>query len=172
MKSQSHLIFGNTLFQYNYIADEYPNYVKWDVDKILIVTIDIEVVCENGFPQVENVIEPLLSITIKNHQNKQILVLGTGKYKNTRNDVTYVKCDNEKMLIQEFLTFEIKTSTRCNHRLEHRIFDISYLCNRIKNLYDEKEINKLSCTGVMYQIEKFIKWVENIKFMIFKEYHI
>ena len=30
------------------MIDNYPNYVKWDIDKILVVTIDIEV-CENGF---------------------------------------------------------------------------------------------------------------------------
>ena len=26
-KNQSHLVFGNTLYQYNYIADQYPNRV-------------------------------------------------------------------------------------------------------------------------------------------------
>jgi len=94
-EDQPHLIFGNTTFQYNYIADEYPSFVKWDIDKILVVTIDIEVACENGFPNPEEAIEPLLSITIKNHQNKQILVWGIGDYKNSREDVTYVKCDTE-----------------------------------------------------------------------------
>ena len=34
-EDQPHLVFGNTTFQYNYIADSYPNYVKWDIDKIL-----------------------------------------------------------------------------------------------------------------------------------------
>ena len=88
-----------------YIADEYPSYVKWDIDKILVVTMDIEVACENGFPNPEQAIEPLLSITIKNHQNKQILVWGIGDYKNSREDVTYVKCDTEYKLVQEFLSF-------------------------------------------------------------------
>ena len=32
-EDQPHLVFGNTTFQYNYIADSYPNYVKWDIDK-------------------------------------------------------------------------------------------------------------------------------------------
>ena len=55
------------------------------------------------FPQLE-IVEVLLSIAIRNHQNKQILVWGTGEYKNTE-DVTYMKCKDEKMLIQKFLTF-------------------------------------------------------------------
>ena len=146
-EDQPHLIFGNTTFQYNYIADEYPTYVKWDIDKILVVTIDIEVACENGFPNPEEAIEPLLSITIKNHQNKQILVWGTGEYKNTRDDVTYIKCDSEKMLIQEFLTFWEKNQPDVVTGWNTEFFDIPYLCNRIKNLYDAKEINRLSPWG-------------------------
>ena len=146
-EDQPHLIYGNSLFQYNYIADEYPTYVKWDIDKILVVTIDIEVACENGFPNPEEAIEPLLSITIKNHQNKQILVWGIGDYNNTRDDVTYVKCDSEKMLIQEFLTFWEKNQPDVVTGWNTEFFDIPYICNRIKNLYDAKEINRLSPWG-------------------------
>ena len=146
-EDQPHLVFGNTTFQYNYIADEYPSYIKWDIDKILVVTIDIEVACENGFPQVEQAIEPLLSITIKNHQNKQIIVRGIGEYKNTREDVTYIKCDTEKKLIQEFLSFWQKHQPDVITGWNTEFFDIPYLCNRIKNLYDEYEIKKLSPWG-------------------------
>ena len=146
-EDQPHLIYGNTTFQYNYIADEYPNHVKWDVDKILIVTIDIEVACENGFPNPEQAIEPLLSITIKNHQNKQILVWGIGDYKNSREDVTYVKCDTEYKLVQEFLSFWQANQPDVVTGWNTEFFDIPYLCNRIKNLYDEKEINRLSPWG-------------------------
>ena len=38
-ENQKHLIFGNTLHAYSYIADTYPNTVNWDIDQILIVTI-------------------------------------------------------------------------------------------------------------------------------------
>jgi DNA polymerase elongation subunit (family B) len=146
-EDQPHLIFGNTLFQYNYISDEYPNHVKWDIDKILVVTMDIEVACENGFPNPEQAIEPLLSITIKNHQNKQILVWGTGEYKNTREDVTYVKCDTEEKLIQEFLSFWQSNQPDVLTGWNTEFFDVPYICNRIKNLYDEKEVNRLSPWG-------------------------
>ena len=109
--------------------------------------MDIEVACENGFPNPENAIEPLLSITIKNHQNKQILVWGVGEYKNDREDVTYIKCKNEKELIKEFLTFWQKHQPDVITGWNTEFFDIPYLCNRIKNLYDEKEVNRLSPWG-------------------------
>ena len=47
---QPGMIFGNTQHSYNYIADTYSRSIEWDLDNILIVTIDIEVQCENGFP--------------------------------------------------------------------------------------------------------------------------
>ena len=40
----------NSQHAYTYISTQYPNRVNWDMDKILMITIDIEVQCENGFP--------------------------------------------------------------------------------------------------------------------------
>ena len=93
-KSQPDLVYGNTLYAYNYIADQYPNRVEWDMDKLLIVTIDIEVACENGFPNPKDAIEPFLSITIKNHQTKEIVVWGIGEFQTNRQNVYYVQCEN------------------------------------------------------------------------------
>ena len=146
-KQQPHLIFGNTLFPYSYIADEYPNTVDWDIDEILIVTIDIEVECENGFPKPEEATDPLLSITLKNHQNKKIAVWGIDDFENSRDDVSYVKCDTEKHLLQSFLSFweEHKPDVITGWNTE--FFDIPYLCNRVLNQFDEKELKRLSPWG-------------------------
>ena len=56
-KNQPELIYGNTQYQYSYIAEQYPNRIEWDIEKLLMVTIDIEVACENGFPNPEDAIE-------------------------------------------------------------------------------------------------------------------
>jgi hypothetical protein len=94
-KNQPELVYGNTQFAYNYIADTYKGDVKWDLDKLLMVTIDIEVQCENGFPSPTEAEEEMLSITIKNHQNKKIVVWGIGKFETDREDVTYIECESE-----------------------------------------------------------------------------
>ena len=73
-ESQPHLVHGLNRFAYTYISDTFPQKVNWNIDKILIMTIDIEVQCENGFPNPESAIEPLLSITVKNQQSKKIIV--------------------------------------------------------------------------------------------------
>ena len=143
-KDQSHLVYGNNQYQYCYLADQFPKSVNWDIDNILIVTIDIEVACENGFPNPEQAIEPLLSITVKNHQNKKFVVWGVGKFNNTRDDVTYIECENEKHLIQEFLVFWENHLPDVITGWNTEFFDIPYLCNRIKNLCGEDEIKRLS----------------------------
>ena len=143
-KSQSHLVFGNTLHQYSYIADQYPNSVDWDIEKLLIVTIDIEVACENGFPNPIDAIEPLLSITIKNHQTKEIVVWGIGDFKNERKDVHYINCESERHLIQEFLVFWERNLPDIITGWNTEFFDIPYLCNRIINICGEDEVKRLS----------------------------
>ena len=142
--NQPDLACGNTMFSYNYIADKFPNYVKWDTDNILIVTIDIETECENGFPDPKQAIEPLISITLKNHQTKKIVVWGVGKFVNNRDDVTYVECKTEKELVQEFLVFWQDYYPDIITGWNTEFFDIPYICNRIKNLFGEDEVKRLS----------------------------
>ena len=142
-KEQPHMVYGNSMFQYNYLSEQYPS-DDWDIDDILIVTIDIEVACENGFPNPEQAIEPLLSITVKNHQSKKFVVWGVGKFNNVRDDVTYVECESELHLIKEFLIFWEKHQPDIITGWNTEFFDIPYLCNRIKNLCGEEEIRRLS----------------------------
>ena len=143
-KDQPTQVYGNTMFAYNYIAENYPNAVEYDKDDILIVTIDIEVQCENGFPNPKDAIEPLLSITVKNHQSKKFVVWGIGKFDNNRDDVTYVECESEIHLIKEFLIFWEKHQPDVITGWNTEFFDIPYLCNRITNLCGEDEIKRLS----------------------------
>jgi len=143
-KNQPHLIYGSNMYAYNYIAEQYPNDVSWDIDQILIVTIDIEVQCENGFPNPKDAIEPLLSITVKNHQSKKFVVWGIGKFSNNRDDVTYIECESEIHLIKEFLTFWERHQPDVITGWNTEFFDIPYLCNRIKNLCGEDELKRLS----------------------------
>ena len=138
------IVFGNTQYPYCYIGDEYPNDVPWDKDKILIVTIDIEVECENGFPDPKDAAEPLLSITMKNHQNKQIIVWGLHEFQNYRDDVDYRLCKNEDDLLIKFLDTWSMIYPDIITGWNTEFFDIPYICNRIKNLFGEDFMHKLS----------------------------
>ena len=143
-KNQPNMVHGSTMFPYNYLTESYPNTVEYDVDKILIVTIDIEVQCENGFPSPEEAAEPFLSITVKNHQSKKFVVWGIGKFNNTRDDVTYIECGDEVHLLKEFLMFWERHLPDVITGWNTEFFDIPYLCNRIKKLFGEDELKRLS----------------------------
>ena len=114
------------------------------MDDILVVTIDIEVASDNGFPKVEDSTEELLSITIKNHQSKKIVVFGVGEYTNNREDVSYVKCQDEDELLQKFLTFWENHKPDVVTGWNSKFYDIPYLIHRIKYRFGEDEIKRLS----------------------------
>ena len=143
-KNQPDLIFGNTQYAYTYMNESYADPCPWDKDDILIVTIDIEVQCENGFPNPHQAQEEMLSITMKNQQSKKIVVWGIGEFQNDRDDVTYIKCQTEVELLKEFLVFWEKHYPDIITGWNTEFFDIPYLCNRIKNLFGEDELKRLS----------------------------
>ena len=137
-------LYGMDRYQYQYIANEYPEDMVFDKEQIKIFTVDIECTAENGFPDIENPTEELLAITVKNQSNKQIITWGIGEFKTDRTDVTYIKCNNEKSLIMEFMKFWIKNYPDVITGWNTKFFDIPYLFNRIRTLVDEKVLKRFS----------------------------
>ena len=155
--TQNSPIYGLERYHYQYIGKEYPEDIKWDKDFIKIFTLDIETSCENGFPDVENPIEELLCITVKNQSNKQIITWGTGDYKTDRSDVTYIKCKNENQLLFEFMKFWIKNYPDVITGWNTKFFDLPYLMNRIKMIAGDKVANKMSPWGLIKSEEIVVR---------------
>src|SRR6056300_1226880 len=155
--TQNSPIYGLERYHYQYIGKEYPEDIKWDKDYIKIFTLDIETSCENGFPDVENPIEELLCITVKNQSNKQIITWGTGEYKTDRSDVTYVQCKNENQLLFEFMKFWIKNYPDVITGWNTKFFDLPYLMNRIKMIAGDKVANKMSPWGLIKSEEIVVR---------------
>ena len=66
-------IYGNDKYIYQYISETYPEEeLKFDINKIKLTTLDIEVASENGFPDVESAAEEVLLITIQDYATKRI----------------------------------------------------------------------------------------------------
>ena len=143
-RESQNIVFGNTQYPYCWISDEFPNQIEWSLDKMLMVTIDIEVECENGFPKPEDAIEPILAITVKNHQSKRIVVWGVDEYNNYRDDVTYFQCRDEEDLLNKFLGFWETHTPDIITGWNTEFFDIPYLCNRIINISGESQVKRLS----------------------------
>ena len=137
-------IFGMNRYNYQYIADEYKGEMKWNKDYIKIFTLDIETECENGFPDPDTAKETVICITIKNHSNKQIITWGTGDFISKKANVTYVKCQNEKHMLLEFLKFWCKNHPDILTGWNVKFFDMPYLMNRMRYIFDNDTINKMS----------------------------
>ncbi len=140
-------VYGLERYHYQYINENYPGAIQWSKDKIKIFTLDIECTCENGFPDVENPTEELLCITVKNQSNKQILTWGVGEYK--ENGTAYIKCNNEKHLIAEFMKFWLKNYPDVITGWNTKFFDLPYLMNRIQLIAGPKVINRMSPWGLI-----------------------
>jgi DNA polymerase elongation subunit (family B) len=144
-------IYGQTFFQYAYISENFGSQVKFDPKDIVIATIDIEVGSDNGFPKPEHANQPITAITlhIKNRFNShtkdgRYFVFGCKDYNNTREDVVYYQYLDEQNLINGFISVwkEHYPDIVTGWNIEK--FDFPYIINRMKRLFMEDEIKKLS----------------------------
>jgi len=141
-------VYGNDRYICQYISDKYPEEeIKFDISKIKLVTIDIEVAAESGFPNVFDCAEELLAITLQDYTTKKIICFASRPFNNTRDDVRYVQCTDEYNLIDRFLEYwetnapEVITGWNCE------LYDIPYIVGRIERLMGEKKVRKLSPWG-------------------------
>ena len=144
---ESFKIYGNTRYQYCFIADEFPHVIDWNINDINVANLDIEVGSENGFPEPETANQPLTAITVK--MNGRFVTFGVGQYDNSREDVSYFECYNEHDLIIRFLSWWESDYPDIITGWNVEQFDIPYLVNRITKLEGEKVARRLSPWNVL-----------------------
>ena len=151
-------IYGNDRYICQYISEKYPeDEIKFDITKIKLVTIDIEVAAESGFPNVFECAEELLAITLQDYTTKQIICFASRPFNNTRKDVKYVQCRDEYNLIERFLEYwqvetpEVVTGWNCE------LYDIPYIVGRIERLLGMKVVRKLSPWGYVRKKDLFVQ---------------
>ena len=153
--------YGNTKYQYPFIADEFPDKIDWDIKQIRILTIDIECESENGFPNPDEAIEPLISITVKEHTTKKIIVFGMNDFVNDRDDVKFIKCETETALIEKFLEFWLDYNPDIVTGWNVKFFDIPFLMNRFRRLMGDEYILQFSPWGVVSESSAKVSGWEN-----------
>ena len=125
-------IYGFDRMLYQFLAEEYPGEVEYDVNKIKLWSLDIETSSENGFPKPELAEEEVLLITLKNYKTKRLITFGSRPYTPTRDDVEYVLCENEHDLLMTFIAWWAEVEPEVITGWNVDAFDITYLCNRIR----------------------------------------
>jgi DNA polymerase elongation subunit (family B) len=152
-------IFGNTQYIYQYISDMYPGEeLKFDINKIKVTTIDIEVASENGFPDVESAAEEVLLITVQDYSSKQIHTWGKGPFQNKQKNVEYHSFSAEYDLLNNFINWwMIESNTpEVVTGWNSKLYDIPYLVRRIDRVLGEKLMKRLSPWGLVTEDETYI----------------
>ena len=160
-------IYGNDRYVYQYISEKYPeDHIQFDIKKIRLVTIDIEVAAESGFPDVENVAEELLLISLQDYATKKVTTFGSRPFVNKDPNVTYILCDDEVHLLRSFLAYWRKNLPEVITGWNSQMYDIPYLAGRINRILGEKSMKDLSPWGLVSQDEVYISGRKNITYDI------
>jgi len=150
-------IYGNDRYIYQYISEKYPqDEIKFDISKIKLVTLDIEVASEQGFPDVESCVEEILAITIQDYTTKQIVTWGSKPFENNRKDVTYYHCPTEYELLTSFINYWMQDVPDVITGWNIQLYDIPYICKRLNYSLGEKLMKRFSPWGLVSEGELYI----------------
>lgn len=159
-------IAGTTNYIAQYIQEEYPGDIKFDVNKINIFSFDIEVDISNGYPNVNTADKPITSIAMKSSKSSTWHLLGMKDFDKTKtitgidpDNIQFMKFDDERALLQRFIEIwqieypEVVTGWNVEY------FDVQYIVTRIIRVLGEEKAKKLSPWGHIRQtsMQKFGK---------------
>ena len=143
-------IYGFDRWQYMYIHDTYyRDGVDFDPDNINIVSLDIEVASDDGFPEPDKAEKEVTAITLR--RGNLTIVIGCGDFEPTpeMKNVYYIKCRDEVHLLNKFMqaweNLDVDVITGWNTEF----FDIPYLVNRITRLIGDESPKRLSPWGII-----------------------
>ena len=160
-------VYGNDRYIYQYISEMYPaEEIKFDISKIKLTTLDIEVKSENGFPDVESCAEEILLISIQDYTTKQIRTWGQGPFNNKQDNVIYKGYNSEYELLSAFINWwmieENTPEVITGWNIE--LYDIPYLSRRLERVLGEKLMKRLSPWGLVTEDEIYIAGRKNIAY--------
>ena len=149
-------VYGNDRYIYQYISEKYPqDEIKFDISQIKLVTLDIEVSSEQGFPDVESCQEEILAITIQDYTTKEIITWGVKPFNNKQKNVTYHYCPSEYQLLSSFIEYWMADVPDVVTGWNIQFYDIPYICKRLNRVLGEKLMKRFSNWGLVSQGEVF-----------------
>ena len=136
-------VHGYERFVYQYIRQEFPGDVKYDTNKMKIYALDIEVQCENGFPDVEAAAEEMLSITIKDMVTKQYYCWCTREFVPPKSVEMNVFWTEHEML-NGFIKWWAENTPDILTGWNVNLYDVPYIARRVNRVLGEKWMKSLS----------------------------
>ena len=139
-------IHGTTNYVHQYISDTWQKPMQFDMKKMNITVIDIEVGSDEGFPEPDEAKYEINAITIKNLNSAHYFTWGFGDFDTSTCDenVIYRGCKDERELLLDFLAHWEERIPDILTGWFSESFDVPYLVNRIARLFGEDMTKTLS----------------------------
>jgi len=147
-------IYGATNFTYPFINDRYPGKPDYDVTKVCVAYLDIEVAMVGGKPNVAAADQEILSIAIKIQGTTY--VFSCINYDASKSDIRYVKCSDEGDLLNRFLELWCSSPIDVVTGWFIDMFDIPYIVNRIDRVFGSGTSKVLSPWNMVEAREVFL----------------
>ena len=156
-------VYGMNNYVSQFIAQKYPEDIKFNRDDISVTTIDIECQSDQGFPEPHLAEWPITAITTKNSKENVYRTWGFGEF-NPADNVVYTQCKNEAALLHKFLEYWKDNYPDIVTGWNSIGFDMVYIVNRIRKVYGEEEIKKLSPWGNVKEDNRKDKFTGNTNY--------
>ena len=151
-------VHGYERFVYQYIREQFPNEVKYDISQMRIYALDIEVQCENGFPDVEAAAEEMLSITIKDMVTKDFYVWAVRDFETKHNKFVF---DTEREMLAHFIEWWVKHTPDILTGWNVNLYDVPYIARRVNRTLGEKWMRSLSPWNRTNEREVYVQGRKN-----------
>ena len=144
-------IFGSTNYVTQFIQQEYPNKITYDVSQVNIVSFDIEVDIRDGYPNMDTADKEITSIAYHSSREDIYYVLGRKDYDKTKTvtdipleKIQFVKFESETALLQYFMKLWTTDYPDVVTGWNVEYFDIQYIVTRIIRLLGEETAKRMS----------------------------
>lgn len=137
-------VYGNENPIYQYIADEFPGKIEFDMNNIKTYYLDIETTSEHGGIDVDAAREQILLVTLMDYKTKKSITFGSRSFTKRVENNTYIECKDEADLLKKFLIFWEKSYPEIISGWNIETFDLPYLIRRIEKTLGENSVKMLS----------------------------
>ena len=151
-------VHGYERFVYQYIRQEFPGDIDYNVNQMRIYALDIEVQCENGFPDVEAAAEEMLSITIKDMVTKDFYVWAVRDFETKHNKFVF---DTEREMLAHFIEWWVKHTPDILTGWNVNLYDVPYIARRVNRTLGEKWMRSLSPWNRTNEREVYVQGRKN-----------
>ena len=153
-------VHGYERFVYQYMRREFPGEIDYNINQMKIFALDIEVQCENGFPDVEAAAEEMLSITIKDMVSKEFFVWAVREFE-VPDGVKAFIYDTEREMLAHFIKWWVENTPDILTGWNVNLYDVPYIARRVNRILGEKWMKSLSPWNRANEREVYVQGRKN-----------